>query len=872
MAITSNQSVLKKNEVILNAHPFSAALFKFWNSPKLPALSFITATMVILFVPGFSILAFTFAFFILFLNIKTQLKLPQKLPQSSGGSQDRNNIKAGEETAKDKAKGITCLGVDRETGYQYWEDSDTDRRHYSFLATTGSGKTYGLRFHMMMSLIQTAGFITIDGKGDIALPLDAISLIRRFGREDDVRILNFKQGNKNVYSETGIPRTNTFNPLSTGSTTYIAEVLKALISSDAEGAKGGDVFKQRAEAMCATLAGLATYRRDHFSFKIRPGSIGDMLELRELCRIYVDDDIPQRFKVDLELYFKTLPDFELSKIKAFANGEEFKGKQLEQHGYVSMQLQPALQILSTQYGFIFDTDNPEIDMKDVVTNNRILLVLLPAMEQSTATLQNTGKIILAALKGMIAGELGDKYQGNIRDLLDKRACEDPAPFKVFMDECGYYAAIPGIEILPAQGRGLGFSFYFIGQTYADYEKGGKGTADIIWDNTVNKTIGTAAGTTTYDKVNEFLGDEEVLVRDRMDINAGNFATTRSNTDSISIAKRKRLEIKDLASLREGQFFQVTKEKLTAIQVGDPQVPTVVKESRYNQLVGLHDIPDSIKNELNISLKTAAKRCKDNLSGKKNPKLNLTKLRTLESILTELQEIKAKGADKKINNRIALWQLALYNQASDEFEVKEDEYKSTSSKILANILNKNKAPDTFSENTLNPEKEKADENTTKTSNKKSWAQAAIDAAGKIDDSEEVTEEDKQPIDDTTEITKNEAEIEYLDHLLQVGSISREEYDEEISNLNTEEKETENDHYHDDDDDDQDPFGKYTLDSIPDAEGEYLVTPPEPQSSDQFEKQTESTYPSKKSREMEIVNTKEKANKILDVVDRAYDINI
>lgn len=867
MAITSNQETLKKHEVLVNPHPFSSALSKYWNSANAPISIFIFIAAFTIAVPGFSVLITPIGIALMFFNLKTPLKLPRKMPASSGQKIDPNKIKLGSDTELDKPTAISCLGVCRETGYQYWEDADTDKRHYSFIATTGSGKTFGLRFHILMSLIQGSGVIAVDGKGDISLPLDLIPLIKRFNREDDLRILNFKQGSKNVYSETGIPRTNTFNPLAKGTTSYIGELLKSLLSSDNEGAKGGDVFKQRAEAMCETLAGLATYRRDHFSFKIRPSSIAEMLELRGLCEVYSDENIPNRFKLALEIYFKTLPDFELSNAKKYANGMEFKGKMLEQHGYVAMQLQPALQILATQYGFIFDTDYPEIDMKDVVTNNRILLCLLPAMDQSAATLQNTGKIILAALKGMISGELGDKFQGNIKETLDKRACKSPAPFRVLLDECGYYAAIPNVEILPAQGRGLGFSFWFIGQTYTDYKKGGDTTAEILWGNTVNKIVGTAStGDDICEKFNSYLGEAEVLVRDKVEIEQGDFVTSQRKSDTISIAKRKRIEVSDLTRLNEGQFYQATKESLVSVRVGDPEIKSEdhVKEARYNQLVGLQDIPPNIKSQLKLSLQTAAKRCKEHLSDKKIPQVKLSLLPTLESVITERQTLLSKGISERINNPIAVWQIALFNQATDELNEKEDGFREKSSQILSGILNKQ---------AQQPQEKQ------KTPPKKTWAQAAIEAsqkASEYNDLHNTQQESSEPEEIESDSSPKEKETstyetdkQYLDHLLSMGRLTQEKYNEKLANARSQlqqEEETLNQES-DPGKVEQDPFGKYSLDSITVAD-----ISDDSESNRDYDSNTQENYPSQTTRKMSEKTTREVAKKVIESVNEAFDLDI
>ncbi len=800
MAITSNSTAaIKKNVTHRAATPISTVIARFWQSPKF-ALVPLLGIALIFAVPGFSIAIFVLLIPFLVANLKTKIKLPGKLPMSSGLKIDPNSPAAGKENQFNPAQGITCLGVCSETNKQVWEDSDNERRHNVTLATTGAGKTYGLRWHMLMALVQTTGVIAVDGKGDIELPLETVNLIRRFLRDEDLLILNFKQGNKNVYAETGKPRTNTFNPLATGSTTYISEVLKALLSGDDPKAKSGDVWQKRAESMVELIAKLVTYKRDHGNFKIRPGTIRDLLDLKALCKVYCDEDIPQEYKNGLRLYFNTLGDIDEAKVKSFANGEEAPAKVMEQHGYVIMQIQPALQVLADQYGFIFDTDTPDIDLKDVVTNNRFLLVLLPAMEVSEGTLRNTGKIILAALKGMISGELGDEYAGNVDDILNSRVTKDPAPMKIFFDECGYYAAIPGIEILPAQGRGLGFAFYFIGQTYTDLEKGGKETAEIIWGNANNKTIGKTESDATYQKVSDRVGEVEVLKTERVNLREGALATARVGADSLSYSREKRLHMSDLTCLREGQYYQIFNNELLSIRTGDPSIKSKVQETRYNQFIGLDPIPKSTQEALSRDYTSLINQYKSSLKDKKNNKkpkpVKLDSFPHVRSIVGKLVESKATG--KLSNAPIIDWQAMVQSLLQKDTDAIEQLNSSVALDILFGEnqpgsdapINSKENSQLIGEETREVEVEEISSINNlevPVSDDRSWTEIALEADNsppksnviyeedsEIRDFEDVEDEDEDDEGGMKDASSIETELEFYQYQVETGQITEEEH--------------------------------------------------------------------------------------------------
>ena len=112
--------------------------------------------------------------------------------------------------------------------------------------------------------------------------------------------------------------------------------------------------------------------------------------------------------------------------------KEKKGKQVsqvfEQHGFITMQLTRVFGSLADTYGHIIRTNLAEVDLKDVVLNRRILVVLLPALEKSPDELSNLGKVIIASLKAMMAAGLGEEVEGNYRDLITRKPTNAATPY------------------------------------------------------------------------------------------------------------------------------------------------------------------------------------------------------------------------------------------------------------------------------------------------------------------------------------------------------------------------------------------------------------------------------------------------------------
>jgi intracellular multiplication protein IcmO len=94
-------------------------------------------------------------------------------------------------------------------------------------------------------------------------------------------------------------------------------------------------------------------------------------------------------------------------------------------------------------------------MRDIVLNRRILVVNLPALENSDATLAALGKLVVASLRGMMAQLLGASLEGDYTEA-DKPGM-GPSPYPIVLDELAYYAT-SGLDRMLAMGRGLNISF------------------------------------------------------------------------------------------------------------------------------------------------------------------------------------------------------------------------------------------------------------------------------------------------------------------------------------------------------------------------------------------------------------------------------
>ncbi|MBI1300697.1 MAG: type IV secretion protein IcmO, partial [Alphaproteobacteria bacterium] len=101
---------------------------------------------------------------------------------------DANN---GRGNKKGKAEGILYMGNVEKTNEEIWFTNSDIRTHILYLGTTGAGKTEGLKSLVTNAMAWGSGFVYVDGKADTDLWSSLSSLVRRFGRDDDLLVLNY---------------------------------------------------------------------------------------------------------------------------------------------------------------------------------------------------------------------------------------------------------------------------------------------------------------------------------------------------------------------------------------------------------------------------------------------------------------------------------------------------------------------------------------------------------------------------------------------------------------------------------------------------------------------------------------------------------
>lgn len=521
-------------------------------------------------------------------------KLPFRLPQIAR-MKDYNDIKPGM-NKPNIARGIAFFGNDRKSGEELWFANDDMRTHALIFGSTGSGKTECLVSLAYNALVQGSGFIYVDGKGDNALYAKVFSMVRSMGREDDLLLINFMTGARDIVGPQEKRLSNTLNPFCQGSSSMLTQLVVSLMSG-AQQSGDGDMWKGRAIAFVEALMRLLVYMRDEGAILLDANSIRNYFDLGRLESIVIDkvfprddmesiniEQIPKLVTDPLRNYLNTLPGY----------NKEKKGKQvsqvLEQHGFITMQLVRSFSSLADTYGHIIRTNLAEVDFKDVVLNRRILVVLLPALEKSPDELSNLGKIIVSSLKAMMASGLGEEVEGDYRDVILRKPTNAPTPYMCILDEYGYYA-VQGFAVVPAQARSLGFSAIFAGQDLPAFQKASKEEAASIGANTnIKICMKLEDPTETWDFFTKTAGEAYVTKVDSFQAKDSTVTNSYMDSKSSSFERRARVDLLDLKEQTEGEAHIFFKSKIVRARMFYAN-PKPVKQLKINQFLKVEPPPD-----------------------------------------------------------------------------------------------------------------------------------------------------------------------------------------------------------------------------------------------------------------------------------------
>jgi len=590
------QHELSPQLLLRDTRTLGMKIVDFFKDPTNSAITMVTCAGAVFFFPSVCEFLALIGVCVFLYAYTRKSSLPFRMPRRSH-AMDHNDPLPGS-TKPRIAQGISFFGNNKRDNEELWFNNEDMRTHVLIFGSTGSGKTVALTSLSFNALVQGSGFLYVDGKGDNSLFASVFSMCRTMGREDDLLLINFMTGARDIVGAQEKRLSNTMNPFCNGSSSMLTELVVSLMDTGTQSADG-DMWKGRAIVFVSALMKVLVYMRDKGKILLDANSVRNYFELTRLEAIAMDKmfprdnqepvslaDAPDVILEPIKNYIKNLPGYDPSK----------KGKQgsqvLEQHGFITMQLTKTFGSLADTYGHIIRVNLAEVDLKDVVLNRRILVVLLPALEKSPDELSNLGKVIIASLKAMMAAGLGDTVEGTYREVIARKPTTAATPYMCILDEYGYYA-VKGFAVVPAQARSLGFSVIFAGQDLPAFQKASKEEAASIGANTnIKICMKLEDPLETWEFFHKTAGESYVTKVDSFQTNAGSLLNNYMDSRSASSEKRQRIDLLDLKEQREGEAHIFFKSKIIRAKMFFANPPPPIK-MRLNQLLKVEPPPNRL---------------------------------------------------------------------------------------------------------------------------------------------------------------------------------------------------------------------------------------------------------------------------------------
>ena len=402
-------------------------------------------------------------------------------------------------------------------------------RHTAIVGQSGVGKTTLGEYLLWQQAVRGGGFIFIDAKLD-AETRDRLGLMMEtVGRADDFYVLNVDKPENS----------NTYNPILRGDADEVASRLLNLLPS-AENNPGADFYRQSANHALTVITGAlkAAKRRYHFSdLAILLQSARAISELERM----VPPGTPERMglQVFLDQFRKPSKQgiqIDIARVKEVLGGMS---------GRIATFAQG-------KFGKVFNTYTPEIDLTDIVMNNKCCYVMLPTMGKDTAAL-NLGKMILSDLRTAVY---------NVQAL--KKHLRPNPPFLVFADEMGSYV-MPGIARLFEQARSANICMLPAFQSFANLSVVSPDFSDIIVQNTWNKVFFKFASKDSPEEAAEIIGKTTKYAYSlSKSENEGASASSIRATPQGNESKGGGFS----ESYRQSEEFRVTPDQLKSIGMGE----------------------------------------------------------------------------------------------------------------------------------------------------------------------------------------------------------------------------------------------------------------------------------------------------------------
>lgn len=545
------------SSLIIDPRTIGEQFFDALQWPWITAVSAVVCLAWVFLMPGAFWLALMVHFLIWYIVIDKPDVLPINLPYGSRDLDEHNPRPGGRGWGK--AEGGFYFGRiisrGREKGMEVWANFKSIMQHILIFGTTGAGKTESIVSYLVGFLSVGSGFIFNDAKAAPKAMVQIATIMRIFGRDDDMRVINYITGGAVEEMDPAYRLSNDLAAFARGTGETITQLLVSLMPES-----GGDnkIFSERAIALVSAILPALADLRDDNKLQIDPQTIRENMAFEQVIELYRNNYIKPSSKKALLGYLQSLPGY-----RDDLPPQEQPEEVVRQFGFAQAYFTRTLSSLSDTYGHIYMVGQGEVDWQDAVLHGRCVMTLLPSLEKSGDELANLGKIVLTGIRnGMVVG-LGTVFEGSTEDIAYNLPSNTEIPYCVANDETAYMLT-ESQDIMNAQARGLGFSIITGAQDAPGLLENLSKTTKQIMANSAFKQIQYIDDTETSEMAVGWSGEATVLAKERYqrEGDAGNYY----GTGEVVAQKRNRLTTTALRSLETGEAYIMYKGKLHKVGI------------------------------------------------------------------------------------------------------------------------------------------------------------------------------------------------------------------------------------------------------------------------------------------------------------------
>ncbi|QDD68125.1 TraM recognition domain-containing protein [Caminibacter pacificus] len=233
------------------------------------------------------------------------------------------------------------------------------------------------------------------------------------------------------------------------------------------------------------------------------------------------------------------------------NLEKLKPDDMRQHQYAQQQWDRVFQLFN-MYKHIFNDLYPDVDLADIIRNNKVLYVMFPVLNMAEDQLIMIAKMYVILIKLATSLGLGGENQEALP--LQLKIYQNklkPLPlYMVILDEWGSYATA-GMATQNAQARSLKISMVYSTQDKASFlpENDDREMKRILGN--MKKLVLQVQDEEIFEYVEKYIDEVEVLEEKEIIREMGKEKSIKADTTSLKIEKKPAFPVKKLSSFSKG---------------------------------------------------------------------------------------------------------------------------------------------------------------------------------------------------------------------------------------------------------------------------------------------------------------------------------